>query len=239
MVTMAGNKYITGPEPKPYSLHAIYTYSAYDGSQLYLNDNELDDAAQPADLFASQLSYDPRVADPPVTFDGMYIQANAGARPADRDSVDARIIYEVSNRTGHMISSQNEVGGYPALAVITRPLTLPANPHQVQPSGYTRLEEWLHGMAAQVEGFGTDGGDVTDAGTVSDAGAVAVGGVAPRHAAPAVAPRAAVDAGSDPQDAEPVIGVTCSAASGLDSMMALWTVALFLSVPRVLSARRR
>ena len=43
-------------------------------------------------------------------------------------------------------------GGWPTLAMNRRTLTLPANPNQVDGSGYTNLEKWLHRMAAEVEG---------------------------------------------------------------------------------------
>jgi hypothetical protein len=65
--------------------------------------------------------------------------------------VDARIIDEIVNRTGRIIKSQAAVGGWPALAVNTRPLTLPANAHATTGSGYTNLEVWLHGFASQLE----------------------------------------------------------------------------------------
>jgi len=81
-----------------------------------------------------------------------YVLANVGARPADRDPVDARLISNVNNSVAHIIASQDDVGGWPDLAENHRSLTLPDNPDEIQPSGYTALEEWLHGFAAEVEG---------------------------------------------------------------------------------------
>lgn len=81
-----------------------------------------------------------------------YVLANVGARPADRDPVDARLIANVSNGVAHIIASQDDVGGWPDLAENHRALTLPDNPDEIQPSGYTALEEWLHVFAAEVEG---------------------------------------------------------------------------------------
>ena len=85
----------------------------------------------------------------------------AGARPADRDSVDSRIVEQVRNGTNRIINcvapngtarcSRNG-GGWPSVPENRRALTLPANPDAVTPSGYTNLELWLHGMAADVEG---------------------------------------------------------------------------------------
>jgi hypothetical protein len=50
------------------------------------------------------------------------------------------------------IAQPSDVGGYPVLAVNTRALTPPANPHTVTPSGYTNVELWLQQYAAAVEG---------------------------------------------------------------------------------------
>jgi len=77
----------------------------------------------------------------------------AGARPADRDAVDARIVKEVQTLTGRIIDSPSQVGGWPALAQNTRPFVTPANPSgDDDGDGYTNLEEVLHQMAATVEG---------------------------------------------------------------------------------------
>jgi hypothetical protein len=114
---------------------------------------------------ANEFPYNPNVQSPPgaaplpagyslipSTSVEAFVVANAGARPADRDAVDARVMSDVSNRTGHQISLQTDVGGWPSLTVNTRPLAAPSNPHVVQASGYTALEEWLHGYATGVEG---------------------------------------------------------------------------------------
>ena len=52
-----------------------------------------------------------------------------------------------------IVASQEDVGGWPALAENRRELTIPGNPSGDDDSdGYTNLEEWLHGFAADVEG---------------------------------------------------------------------------------------
>ena len=85
----------------------------------------------------------------------------SGARPADRDPVDSRVVQSVRDRTGHIINCvsadgskrcSKNAGGWPALAENRRALTLPSDPDAVTESGYTRLELWLHEMAARVEG---------------------------------------------------------------------------------------
>ena len=82
---------------------------------------------------------------------------NAGARRADGEAVDLRIISDVINGTGRIIDSQDDVGGWPPLANNVRgsgsipELDIPSNPHEIQWSGYTKVEEWLHLLAKQVE----------------------------------------------------------------------------------------
>lgn len=41
------------------------------------------------------------------------VLANCGARPWDRDPIDARIVADVRNGTGRIIDSEQDVGGYP------------------------------------------------------------------------------------------------------------------------------
>ncbi|AEI43411.1 pectate lyase family protein [Paenibacillus mucilaginosus] len=70
-----------------------------------------------------------------------YVTQHAGARPKDRDAVDKRIVSETLNGTGRILNSQNEVGGYPAAAAVTRKLTVPA----------TGIDEWLHQFSVELE----------------------------------------------------------------------------------------
>lgn len=89
----------------------------------------------------------------PVEEVGDWVLANAGARPADRDPVDARVVKQVRTRTGNIPVSQADVGGWPDLAENRRELTIPDDPNgDDDGDGYTNLEEWLHVYAAQVEG---------------------------------------------------------------------------------------
>jgi hypothetical protein len=86
-----------------------------------------------------------------------HVLAHAGARPADRDPVDARIIQQIRNRTGSFIDHPDQVGGYPAWKPITRQRTTPAHPDNDEDGdGYTNLEEWLHGHAVEVENIAAD-----------------------------------------------------------------------------------
>jgi hypothetical protein len=92
-----------------------------------------------------------------------WVLGHAGARPADRDPVDTRIINDVINVTGQVIdytkfaptryTNETDYGGFPTLAQNTRVLAIPANYTALRPSGYTVLEEdILFPLAAQVEG---------------------------------------------------------------------------------------
>jgi hypothetical protein len=162
-VDIIGNKYIAGPPPSPFTpLVAIGTYNTPSGTRVYINDNAIDQSQQTVTEYINYYGSDPIVSTPPVSLSGItvrpsldiesFVLKSVGARPADRDSVDRRIVSEVQNRTGQVISSQSQVGGWPTLAVNARALTLPANPHTVTGSGYTNLELWLQGYAAIVEG---------------------------------------------------------------------------------------
>jgi hypothetical protein len=98
------------------------------------------------------------------TTDGValnHVLKFAGARPADRDVVDARIVKSVRDRTGRILNCisadgsarcERNAGGWPTWPSNRRALTLPADYKTVTPGGYTKLELWLHEMAAQVEG---------------------------------------------------------------------------------------
>ena len=82
-----------------------------------------------------------------------FVLAHAGARPADRDPVDERIISNINSGKGKIIASQEDVGGWPDLAENRRTLTIPGNPSgDDDGDGYTNFEEWLHGFAVVVEG---------------------------------------------------------------------------------------
>jgi hypothetical protein len=88
-----------------------------------------------------------------------YVKANAGARPLDRDVVDARIINNITTRTGFVPNNPSEVAGagtsddgFPMLEVNRRRLTIPSNPHAVVDGrGRTRIELWLEAFARQLE----------------------------------------------------------------------------------------
>jgi hypothetical protein len=136
-----------------------------DDIQVYLDDNLLllgvDDPA-PSTFTPGERISQVLVSEPPVSFLPFTLPAadnvvstlllNAGARPAARDVVDARIVQSVIDGTGIIIDSQEEVGGYPDPDPATRALTLPDNPGEdADLDGYTNLEEWLHDFSSAVQ----------------------------------------------------------------------------------------
>src|SRR6185295_17135072 len=141
---------IAGLPPAPTTpLIAIGTWNAPAGTELYLDDNAIDDALQAVTPFDAH-GFDPRVGSPPVSLTGIQVLASsgvealvtakAGARPSDRDAVDTRIVSEVSGRTGAVRSSQDHVGGWPTLAINPRAIATPSGAHTIQASGYTGWE---------------------------------------------------------------------------------------------------
>ena len=166
-ITHVGNVALPGADT-PAGTKSITLSNLVAGSAVYLADNSgfgLSSANQwgGVTIFGTttraqmEVSSPPAMVSPftilPATQVEAHVLANAGARPADRDSVDTRVVTSVKNRTGRIIDSQQEVGGWPALAVNRRVLTLPADPNgDADGDGYTNLEEWLHAAAAAVEG---------------------------------------------------------------------------------------
>ncbi len=94
------------------------------------------------------------------------VLAEAGATAPQRDEVDRRIIDDVKNRTGKIIDSPDQVGGYPNLAGGTpstdsdhdgmpdeweRQMNLNTDNASdgngdLDADGYTNIEEYLHSL---------------------------------------------------------------------------------------------
>jgi hypothetical protein len=55
-----------------------------------------------------------------------HVARFAGARPAERDAIDTRIVREALTGAARIIDSQDEVGGYPKIEPVTRALDVPA-----------------------------------------------------------------------------------------------------------------
>lgn len=88
-----------------------------------------------------------------------WVFGQAGSRPAERDSIDARTLREVRARRcvrpgGErrcIIDSQDDVGGFPSASQVRRELHPPQDPSAQAEGGYTALEVWLHAFARRVE----------------------------------------------------------------------------------------
>lgn len=182
--TVIGNHFIAGPDTgteKPVQIRAEGTGTLVSGSKIYIEDNKAPGAtSDPWSIAGTYVTkgdiYQYRVSSPPawttnftrLSVDDDVVKnsvlKNAGARPADRDPVERRIVDGVKTGKGHMINCvapngtarcELNGGGWPSLANNRRTLTLPADPNAVTSSGYTNLEVWLHKMSSSVEGRST------------------------------------------------------------------------------------
>ena len=100
----------------------------------YFKDNEgYDWFGKPLTLLRAPL---PTLEKPPVWPEGLqatsttaavwHVARFVGARPADRDAIDTRIVRQALTGTARIIDSQDEVGGYPKIESVTRELKVPA-----------------------------------------------------------------------------------------------------------------
>ena len=177
--SVAGNRFIKGPATTDSTDRNAYMFvystngvANVAGNKIYRNDNTVANQDGTVVEEVNQYSYDPNVGAPPAEaplpsgFTPLpsgdveaFVLGNAGARPVDRDAVDLRLVNEVKARAGRLfVRSQNDVGGWPALASNVRRLTPPNNPHNLAASGYTTLEAWLHSFATTVEGGSAQNG---------------------------------------------------------------------------------
>lgn len=214
-VAVLGNTFIEGRDisgsrslPSPVSNTAVPV-----GSRLYMgtvDDNAYNpgDRVGPPALLAANLRTFLVDSDPTLKTAGLSgvtamspayafadTLAGAGARPAERDAFERRIVDEIArgaaipelaNRPGSIKHSVAGAGGWPVLAENTVTHVYPANPNADDDGdGYTNVEEWLHEKAAAVErssGPGTWNGAIQkstgDARLLNTSTRVVVGGSA-------------------------------------------------------------
>jgi hypothetical protein len=186
--SIVGNYYKAGPSSSDDAIVMRGRGDSYDmtpGSEVYVADNIAPDfdGSNPwsAVEMESGLDSSYMASSPPTWNSGLdamsaeeafdWVLANAGARPADRDAVDERVIRGVIDGGGRIIDSQDEVGGWPSLEQNRRVLSLPSNPGgDGDGDGYTNLEEWLHDFAAEVEGVSAEEPDEDDTASGGDDG---------------------------------------------------------------------
>ena len=142
-ISVVGNIVLFGEKSKR-SARAIFEGEA-DG---YFKDNEgYDWFGKPLDLLRTPF---PMAEKPPVWPEGLQAMSTtaaiwqvtrfAGARPAERDAIDQRIIREAVSGTSKIIDTQDEAGGYPNHAPVTRTLEVPE----------TNCAAWLEKLARDV-----------------------------------------------------------------------------------------
>jgi pectate lyase len=160
-VNSINNIVYDGPQTK--LDEAIYGFDATPGYTLY---NSGDEHYPYQNLYPTGLLYTGSVSiksSPDFDFSGYAILktsnvenallSSTGARPADRDRQDQRILDSINNMNGSWISSPSDVGGYTALAENYLTFDIPPDPNgDDDGDGYTNIEELLHQMATEVEG---------------------------------------------------------------------------------------
>jgi len=166
--SIVGNVYIRGLDTRPgkQAIPLFIARTTLPESRIYVFDNEvIEKSSDPWSVVRNDAADSIKAGTPPNWPPSLtakksnevkdWVLNNAGARRTDGDAVDLRVINDVLNGTGRIIDSQDEVGGWPSLANNVRgaggvpALSIPSN--EIQPSGYTKVEEWLHRLAEQVE----------------------------------------------------------------------------------------
>jgi len=103
-------------------------------------------AAEPkaADLSPERVAPTPQWLLKPAASVYPAILATAGARPAERNPIDRRILAAIADDSARQIDDEAAVGGWPALAPQTRPLSLPVpTPARLDRAGAQTLARWL------------------------------------------------------------------------------------------------
>ncbi len=156
-----GNLFIKGPNTTA-DIGIAIGNGLESGTAIYHDDNAFADGVTDRPFASVPPLYTIEASNPPVDVSGIFVGVAstmeswvlnyAGSRPRERDVVDRRIVSEVKSRTGLIIDSQNQVGGWPNLSQTNKPFTIPSNPNgDDDGDGYTNIEELLHQRAADLE----------------------------------------------------------------------------------------
>lgn len=179
---IVGNVFIRGGdyalERRPVYVRTDGSLGLLPGSRVHVKDNVSQETNGDAWSVVglqngSMLRANLEAAEPPTWPTGLVARATAndavlervlttaGARPADRDAADRRVVQSVRDRNGQIVNCvsadgsarcNRNAGGWPSLPLRRRALLLPLNPKSLDASGYTNLEIWLHTMNGNVEG---------------------------------------------------------------------------------------
>jgi hypothetical protein len=159
-IASVNNHFIDGPE----SLNKIPIYylhkSLSTGTKIFIEGNIYNGSSKLIENLALQKYI---VDSPPFWNENIRILKSsnvfshvinkAGARPVDRDPIDSRLIHEVITRKGNWKATVESAGGYPVLKESYQRLKIPQNANEDNDGdGYTNIEEFIHEMAAEVEG---------------------------------------------------------------------------------------
>lgn len=114
-VVLERNVAIAGPDTRG----KYFVKSVDPGGRVWLRDNRVEGVALADDGVVIVENVARHVPSPD------RVLQLAGSRPARRDPIDARIVRSVTDRTGKIIGSQEEVGGYPVREATRRKLVVP------------------------------------------------------------------------------------------------------------------
>ncbi len=156
-ISVIGNVFVPGPNTPQDAWAIRVREECLPGTKVFHSDNL---AAGP--ILRGDSPFEAQVSAPPVwnasitPLPGAEVESKvlsqAGARPADRDAVDQRIVREMRTRSGFIVSSVGKAGGWPQLPTVHRSFKIPADPGGDEDGdGYTNIEEVLHRMAQEVE----------------------------------------------------------------------------------------
>lgn len=154
--SIIGNVLIRGADTSEWMSMISLASRVYDTMQIYHAGN-IELAPEPVVFEPSSEIAAVVVEQPPVRLVPLDLPApediyetvltDAGMRPWARDAVDARVVGSVRERTGAIIDSQEDVGGFPQYVPTTRTLVVPDRPNEDDDEdGYTNLEEWIWGF---------------------------------------------------------------------------------------------
>ncbi len=158
LLSVVGNVFVEGPNTPHYAWPIRVKKDCLPGTKIYHSDN-----LATGSILKFSTPFDPQVFSPPAWHPSIVprpgaeveflVLSHAGARPADRDAVDRRIVKEMKARRGSIINSVQDVGGWPILTTAFRSFRIPADPGGDRDGdGYTNIEELLHLMAGKLEG---------------------------------------------------------------------------------------
>ncbi len=156
-----GNLFIKGPNTSA-DIGVAIGNNLESGTAIYHKDNAFADGVSDRPFasvppLSSIQAYSPPLDIRSIALESIgtleqQVLSYAGSRPMERDSVDRRIVNEVKSRSGRIIDSQNQVGGWPQLSKTYKSLPIPSNPNgDDDGDGYTNIEELLHQMAQDLE----------------------------------------------------------------------------------------